>query len=251
MQESLWNAIPRHGQSHIEPSMPRCSRESSPLGPQDGQWRSWGAPQAFEAWVLAYQAEVFSFVCGLIDNPNEADGVAAGAFAQVHALAHRGQIKDTPVAELYRIATRESARRLSRRLRTHPDDRRQLAWRILMRLDENERLLLLLREAAGYSVPQIAVCLSTSEEQVRSRLLEARQSFLAACKRLEGGSGDNGPDVRWSPFTPLLTLLWAPVLVQAAWRSPEFVHVVVYIAVRHSTNHQPSSVWSSACTEPD
>lgn len=173
MQESLCSAIPCHGQR-------------SPRWPQNDPARAWEAPRAFEEWVLTYQAELFSFVCGAIGDQNDADGIAVEAFAQVHALAYQGRIQDTSVAELYRIAIRESARRLFIRPRTHHDERRQFVWRILMRLDENARLLLLLREAAGYSVPQIAACLRISEEQVRSRLLAARQSFLAARSGLDG-----------------------------------------------------------------
>lgn len=165
--------------------MAHFSRERSTLWPANDPARAWEAPGAFEEWVLTYQAELFSFVCGAICDQNAADGIAVEAFAQVHALAHQGRIKDTPVAELYRIAIRESARRLFIRPRNHRDDRRQLVWRILMRLDENERLLLLLREAAGYSLPQIAACLRISEEQVRSRLLAARRSFLAARSRVD------------------------------------------------------------------
>lgn len=130
------------------------------------------------------------FIClWRIDDHEEADGIAVEAFAQVHALACRGRIKDTPVAELYRIAIRESARRLFVRPRARLDVRRQLVWRILMRLDENERLLLLLRDVAGFSVPRIAACLRVLEDQVRSRLLVARQSFLAA----RGGLDDTVP----------------------------------------------------------
>jgi DNA-directed RNA polymerase specialized sigma24 family protein len=160
--------------------MARFSPERGTLWPQNDTARAWEAPRAFEEWVLTYQTELFSFVCGAIGDQNdEADGIAVEAFAQVHALAYQGRIEDTPVAELYRIAIRESARRLSIRPRTHGDGRRQMVWRILMGLDENERLLLLLREAAGYSVPQIATCLRLSEEQVRCELLAARQSFAA------------------------------------------------------------------------
>lgn len=180
MQESLCSTIPCHGQHRIESSMARFSRERGTPWPQSDTMHAWEAPGAFEDWVLTYQAELFSFVCGAIGDQNEADGIAVEAFAQVHALACKRCIEDTPVAELYRIAIRESARRLFIQPRTHRDDRRQLVWRILMRLDENDRLLLLLREAAGYSVPQIAECLRVSEEQARSQLLAARQSFAAA-----------------------------------------------------------------------
>jgi len=165
--------------------MARFSRERGTLWPQNDTMRTWEAPRAFEDWVLTYQAELFSFVCGAIGDQNEADGIAVEAFAQVHAVACKGCIEDTPVAELYRIAIRESARRLSLRPRADRDGQRQLVWRILMCLDENERLLLLLREAAGYSVPQIAACLRVSEEQARSQLLAARQSFAAAVRRLD------------------------------------------------------------------
>ncbi len=187
MPESLCSAITCHGQRRTESFMARFSREHSPLrpGPQNDPARAWESPRAFEEWVLTYQAELFSFICGAIGDQDEADRIAVEAFAQVHALAHQGRIEDSPVAELYRIAIRESARRLFIRLRTHHDERRQFVWRILMRLDENERLLLLLREAARYSVPQIAACLRVSEEQVRSRLLAARQSFLAARSGLD------------------------------------------------------------------
>lgn len=165
MQESICSAIPRHWPaSHRAIYGAVFTR----------------APRAFEEWVLTHQSELFSFVCGAIGDQEEADGIAVEAFAQVHALACQGRIKDTPVAELYRIAIRESARRLFVRPRARLDARRQLVWRILMRLDENERLLLLLRDAAGFSVPRIATCLRVLEDQVRSRLLAARQSFLAA-----------------------------------------------------------------------
>jgi DNA-directed RNA polymerase specialized sigma24 family protein len=50
-------------------------------------------------------------------------------------------------------------------------------------------LLLLLRDVAGFSVPRIAACLRVLEDQVRSRLLVARQSFLAA----RGGLDDTVP----------------------------------------------------------
>lgn len=160
--------------------MARFSRERNPLWPQNDPARPWESPRAFEEWVLTHQSELFSFVCGAIGDHEEADGIAVEAFAQVHALAFQGRIKDTPVAELYRIAIRESAKRLFVRPRARLDARRLLVWRILMRLDENERLLLLLRDAVGFSVPQIAACLRMSEEQVRSWLLAARQSFLAA-----------------------------------------------------------------------
>lgn len=175
--------------------------QSRPLGPENNQWYTWAEPHAFEAWVLTYQAELFSFVCGLIGNPNEADGVAVEAFAQVYALAQRGLIKDTPVAELYRIAIRESARRLSRRLRTHPDGRRELAWRILMHLTEDDRFLLLLREVAGYSVPQIASCLNTSEKEVRGRLLASRQSLVAACRASAEAATANQKDRLGGPLS--------------------------------------------------
>ena len=165
--------------------MARFSRETSTLWPQNDTGCAWEAPREFEEWVLTYQAELFSFLCGTIGDQNEADGIAVEAFAQVHALAYKRRIMDTPVAELYRIAIRESARHLSIRPRADSDSRRQLVWRILMRLDENERLLLLLREAAGYSVPQIAACLRVSEERVRSQMLAARQSFAAAAQLLD------------------------------------------------------------------
>ncbi len=189
MQESLCRAILCLGQRGTEPSMPGFSRDRNTHWPQNNPARPWESPRAFEEWVLANQSELFSFVCGAIDDHEEADGIAVEAFAQVHALACQGRIKDTPVAELYRIAIRESARRLFVRPRARRDARRQLVWRILMRLDENERLLLLLRDVAGFSVPRIAACLRVLEDQVRSRLLVARQSFLAA----RSGLGDTAP----------------------------------------------------------
>ncbi|MEZ5398811.1 MAG: sigma factor-like helix-turn-helix DNA-binding protein [Bryobacteraceae bacterium] len=129
---------------------------------------------------MTYHAELFSFLCGVIGDDNESDRIAVEAFAQVHALGYKHHISDTPVAELYRIAIRESARRLCIGSQTGRDEQRQSLWQILMQLNENERLLLLLREVARYSIPQIAACLRVSEEQVRSRLLGARQSFAGS-----------------------------------------------------------------------
>ena len=135
--------------------MARFSRERSMLGPEDDTASAWGVPRTFEEWVLTYQAEIFSLVYGVIGDRNQADSIAVEAFAQVHALVNQGRVEDTPVAELYRIAIRESARRLAKRPRTNRDGGRQSGWRNRMRPAEKTRKLLWVREGDGdYGAPQ-------------------------------------------------------------------------------------------------
>ncbi|HEY7876902.1 MAG TPA: sigma-70 family RNA polymerase sigma factor [Gemmatimonadaceae bacterium] len=163
---------------------------------------------AFRALFRARYAELFRLIDrGYGDQALAAD-VAQETFVRLY---RRGAMPDDVRGWLGAVAlnlARDERRRSSRRLRLlsargpevtmadatpGPDEelaageRRSLVRRVLDRLTERDRSLLLLREE-GYSYREIAIALALTESSIGTMLARARDAFRSAFDAMDGES---------------------------------------------------------------
>jgi RNA polymerase sigma-70 factor (ECF subfamily) len=61
--------------------------------------------------------------------------------------------------------------------------------KLLAKVSEEERTLLMLKEVEGYSVEELAGMLSMNENTIKVKLFRARQKLVKAAQRLERAPG--------------------------------------------------------------
>ncbi|MGH7676574.1 MAG: sigma-70 family RNA polymerase sigma factor [Gemmatimonadales bacterium] len=160
---------------------------------------------AFVALFNAHFDRLYRYLDRLSGDPDLAADLAQEAFVRLY---RRGSLPDRPPAWLITVALnlfRNARSQASRRLRllgsargdavladpppspaqaTEADDRRRRVRRIIDRLPERERRMLLLR-AEGYSYRDIAVALDLNEASVGTLLARAKHVFR---ELYEGGT---------------------------------------------------------------
>jgi len=63
--------------------------------------------------------------------------------------------------------------------------RRDYVLKLMSRVSEEERALLMLKEVEGYSVEELADMMSMNENTIKVKLFRARQKLVKASQRLE------------------------------------------------------------------
>ena len=165
-----------------------------------------GDAGAFEALVTIYQHRVFSVALRMLGNPAEAEDVAQDVFLRAHRAlpGFRGEAKLS--TWLYAIASRLCLTRLGsgvRRLTQYGDETlTRLAdgqvdpvaeverseveialHRAIAELDEDRRIVVVLRDLEGLSYEEIAQALKLPVGTVRSRLHRARSDLKDKLER--------------------------------------------------------------------
>jgi RNA polymerase sigma-70 factor, ECF subfamily len=67
--------------------------------------------------------------------------------------------------------------------------RRDYVLKLLSRVSEEERMLLMLKEVEGYSVEELATMTSMNENTIKVKLFRARQKLVKAAQRLDRAPG--------------------------------------------------------------
>ena len=67
--------------------------------------------------------------------------------------------------------------------------RRDYVLKLLARVSEEERVLLMLKEVEGYSVEELAEKTGMNENTIKVKLFRARQKLVKAAQRLDRGPG--------------------------------------------------------------
>jgi RNA polymerase sigma-70 factor (ECF subfamily) len=67
--------------------------------------------------------------------------------------------------------------------------RRDYAMKLLSKVSEQERTLMLLKEVEGHSVEELASMTGMNENTIKVKLFRARQKLLKAAKRLSRATG--------------------------------------------------------------
>ncbi|MCW5978834.1 MAG: sigma-70 family RNA polymerase sigma factor [Bryobacteraceae bacterium] len=174
---------------------------------------------AFREIVERYQSKVFSIIYGILRNRNDAEDIAQQVFSKVYFSIRSFDFRSSLLTWIYKITvnecydylrkkrvrklvyesdfTEEDARRLENTEQSTVPDRpvdmalaqRDLVAKLLGKVSEEDRTLLLLKEVEGHSVEDLAQMTGMNQNTIKVKLFRARQKLLKAAKRLSVHSG--------------------------------------------------------------
>jgi RNA polymerase sigma-70 factor (ECF subfamily) len=169
---------------------------------------------AFRELVERYQSKVFSIIYGILRNHNDAEDIAQQVFTKVYFSIKNFDFRSSLLTWIYKITvnecydylrkkkvrklvyesdfTEEDALRVENsepaRDQKQPVDvslaQRDLVLKLLAKLPEEERNLLLLKEVEGHSVEELAAMTGINENTIKVKLFRARQKLLKVAQRL-------------------------------------------------------------------
>jgi len=172
---------------------------------------------AFREVVERYQAKVFSIIYGILRNRNDAEDIAQQVFAKIYFSIKNFDFRSSLLTWIYKITVNECydylrkkrVRKLvyesdfsaedSQRMETSdpatdqaaPVDKRlaqhDLIVKLLSKISEEDRSLILLKEVEGHSVEELAGMTGMNENTIKVKLFRARQKLVKAAQRLEKG----------------------------------------------------------------
>lgn len=183
-----------------------------------------GDQLAFRELVERHQSKVHSVIYGILRNRNDAEDIAQQVFAKVYFSIGSFDSRSSLLTWIYKITvnecydylrkrrvrklvyesdfSEEDALRLSRSnaaVDASPTVESRLAGRdyvlkLLSRVSQEDRSLLLLKEVEGHSVEELAGMTGMNQNTIKVKLFRARQKLLRAARRL--GGPPPGPDSR-------------------------------------------------------
>jgi len=172
---------------------------------------------AFREVVDRYQAKVFSIIYGILRNRNDAEDIAQQVFAKIYFSIKNFDFRSSLLTWIYKITVNECydylrkkrVRKLvyesdftpeeSLRLENSepatdqapPADTRlaqhDLILKLLSKVSEEDRNLLLLKEVEGHSVEELSEMTGMNENTIKVKLFRARQKLVKAAERLSRG----------------------------------------------------------------
>jgi len=173
-----------------------------------------GEQDAFREIVERYQAKVFSIIHGIVRNRNDAEDIAQQVFTKIYFSLRKFDFRSALVTWIYKITVNEcydylrkqKVRKLTYEADLNEDDLRridnmedttrnpaeaadrraelrQYVVRLLDKLTEEERHLLVMKEVEGYPVEELARMVSMNENTVKVKLFRARQKLVKAAKK--------------------------------------------------------------------
>jgi len=178
-----------------------------------------GDEAAFRDIVERYQSKVFSIIHGIVRQRNDVEDIAQQVFAKVYFSLRNFDFRSSLITWIYKITVNEcfdylrkkKVRKLVyesdlsedevRRVentepsvdRTTPADenlaRHDYVLKLLARVSEEERNLLMLKEVEGHSVEELAEMTGMNENTIKVKLFRARQKLVKAAQRLDRAPG--------------------------------------------------------------
>jgi RNA polymerase sigma-70 factor, ECF subfamily len=178
-----------------------------------------GDETAFREIVERYQSKVFSIIHGIVRQRNDVEDIAQQVFAKVYSSLKSFDFRSSLITWIYKITVNECfdylRKRKVRRLvyesdlsedevrrveNTEPATDRQVpvdsslaqrdyVLKLLTRVSEEERMLLILKEVEGFSVEELAEKTGMNENTVKVKLFRARQKLVKAAQRLDRTPG--------------------------------------------------------------
>ncbi len=169
---------------------------------------------AFREIVERYQAKVFSIIYGILRNHNDAEDIAQQVFAKVYFSIKNFDSRSSLLTWIYKITVNECydylrkkrVRKLvyesdfseedSQRMEASepavdqnaPVDKqlaqRDLVVKLLAKVSEEDRSLILLKEVEGHSGEELAAMTGLNENTIKVKLFRARQKLVKAAQRL-------------------------------------------------------------------
>lgn len=173
-----------------------------------------GDELAFREMVERYQSKVFSIIFGILRNHNDAEDIAQQVFAKIYFSLKNFDFRSSLLTWIYKITVNEcydylrkkKVRKLVYESDFSEDDAkrmeaaepakdaarpadatladRDLVLKLLAKIPEEERNLILLKEVEGHSVEELSAMTGMNENTIKVKLFRTRQKLLKAAKRL-------------------------------------------------------------------
>jgi RNA polymerase sigma-70 factor (ECF subfamily) len=170
---------------------------------------------AFREIVDRYQAKVFSIIYGILRNRNDAEDIAQQVFAKIYFSISSFDFRSSLLTWIYKITVNEcydylrkkrvrklvyesefSGEDTQRMENTEPNSgqgpsiaerlaQHDLILKLLAKISEEDRSLILLKEVEGHSVEELAAMTGLNENTIKVKLFRARQKLVKAAQRLE------------------------------------------------------------------
>lgn len=172
---------------------------------------------AFREIVERYQAKVFSIIYGILRNRNDAEDIAQQVFAKIYFSIKNFDFRSSLLTWIYKITVNEcydylrkkKVRKLVYESDFSSDDslrmensepatdqapavdhrlaQHDLILKLLSKISEEDRSLLLMKEVEGHSVEELSEMTGMNENTIKVKLFRARQKLVKAAQRLEKG----------------------------------------------------------------
>ena len=192
----------------------RVDYENTPEGVLVRRAQS-GDEGAFREIVEKYQSKVFSIIHGIVRHRNDVEDIAQQVFAKVYFSLRNFDFRSSLITWIYKITVNEcfdylrkkKVRKLvyesdmsedeSRRVENSEPAldrapradatlaRRDYVVKLLDRVSDEEKQLLMLKEVEGYSVEELSGMLKMNENTIKVKLFRARQKLVKAAGRLD------------------------------------------------------------------
>src|SRR5665213_3314888 len=176
-----------------------------------------GDELAFRELVERYQAKIFSIIYGILRNHNDAEDIAQQVFSKVYFSIRNFDFRSSLLTWIYKITvnecydylrkkrvrklvyesdfSEEDAQRMQNSESTTGQApavdtqlaRKDLVTKLLARLSNEDRSLLLLKEVEGHSVEELSQMTGMNENTIKVKLFRARQKLLKVAQRLTRG----------------------------------------------------------------
>lgn len=173
-----------------------------------------GDEMAFREIVERYQAKIYSIIYGILRNHNDAEDIAQQVFAKVYFSIRNFDYRSSLLTWIYKITVNECYDYLRKKkvrklvyesdfseedaLRMENSDaaiepagpiderlaNRDLVTKLLAKIPEEDRSLLMLKEVEGHSVEELAQMTGMNENTIKVKLFRARQKLLKSAQRL-------------------------------------------------------------------
>jgi len=170
---------------------------------------------AFREVVERYQAKVFSIIYGILRNHNDAEDIAQQVFSKIYFSIQNFDFRSSLLTWIYKITVNECydyLRKKRVRKLVYESDfseedalementgsaaeqapgvdetlaRRDLAVKLLAKISEEDRNLILLKEVEGHSVEELSEMTGMNENTIKVKLFRARQKLVKAAQRLQ------------------------------------------------------------------
>ncbi|MCZ2074791.1 MAG: sigma-70 family RNA polymerase sigma factor [Bryobacterales bacterium] len=174
---------------------------------------------AFREIVERYQAKVFSIIYGILRNRNDAEDIAQQVFSKVYFSIGNFDFRSSLLTWIYKITVNECYDYLRKKrvrklvyesdfseedtLRMENSEaaadpgsridtdlaRRDYIMKLLSKVSEEDRTLILLKELEGHSVEELAQMMGMNENTIKVKLFRARQKLVKAAQRLSRTPG--------------------------------------------------------------
>jgi RNA polymerase sigma-70 factor (ECF subfamily) len=176
-----------------------------------------GDQAAFRDIVEHYQTKVFSIIYGVLRHPNDAEDIAQQVFTKAYFSIRNFDFRSSLLTWLYKITVNEcydylrkqKVRKLTYESDMSEDDVRRIentedavrgplerqdrqvverdyVVKLLAKLSEEERTLLMMKEIEGYSVEELAQIQGMNENTVKVKLFRARQKLVKLANKSGG-----------------------------------------------------------------